>query len=357
MIGVELRHDFGSFKLDVAFQTSGGVTALFGRSGAGKTSVVNAVAGLMRPQAGRIVIGDQVLFDSETRTFLPPAQRRIGYVFQEGRLFPHMTVRSNLTYGGRFAPKGSGAAPDFEAVVDLLGIQHLLDRRPAALSGGEKQRVAIGRALLSRPNLLLMDEPLAALDETRKAELLPFLERLGKDSRVPILYVSHSVPEILRLADNLVLIDQGRVAAAGTLGDVMTSPASLNALGPSAIGAIIPANIAAHEDGGVTRLSSPAGDILVTAQDAPVGTARQVRIAAQDVLIALQRPEGLSALNILPATVAAVQPDSLGGVLVRLQVGDAVALARVTQRSAGALGLAPGLPCYAILKSVAVSLG
>ncbi|ADO43450.1 molybdenum ABC transporter ATP-binding protein [Ketogulonicigenium vulgare] len=355
MIDVSLRHDFGGFKLDLDFRTGAGVTALFGRSGAGKTSIINAVAGLMHPQSGRIAIGDAVLFDSAKGIFLPPPRRRIGYVFQEGRLFPHMNVRRNLTYGARFAPKAAG--PDFDEVVALLGIDHLLDRPPSALSGGEKQRVAIGRALLSRPHLLLMDEPLAALDEARKAELLPYLERLRRDSRVPILYVSHSVPEILRLAQDLVLVDQGRVVAAGPLADVMSSPESVKALGPRAIGAVISARIAAHEPGEVTRMTTPAGDILVPRLQGAPGETRQIRIAAQDVMIALERPQGLSALNILPAVIRDLQPDDAGGVLIGLQLGEVRALARVTQRSRMALGLQPGLGCHAVLKSVAVSLG
>src|SRR5579875_3965665 len=209
MLEVEFTHILGGFTLDIAFSSGGGVTALFGRSGAGKTSVVHAIAGLLRPRRGRIAINGAVLVDTENRIFVPAHKRRIGYVFQEGRLFPHLTVRQNLLYGRWFtpAPRRYGR---LEHVVELLGIEPLLDRRPGLLSGGEKQRVAIGRALLSSPQLLLMDEPLASLDEGRKSEILPYIERLRDETDVPIIYVSHSVPEVTQLATTLVVLSDGK---------------------------------------------------------------------------------------------------------------------------------------------------
>lgn len=210
MLDVSVRKRQGNFQVDAAFHSPAvGVTALFGRSGSGKTSVINMVAGLSRPDDGRIAVNGAALFDSAARIDLPMDKRRCGYVFQDGRLFPHMTVRTNLTYGMKLVPRNERVI-DFDDVVDVLGIRHLLDRRPAKLSGGEKQRVAIGRALLTCPRLLLMDEPLAALDETRKGEVLPFVADLPRHFAIPVLYVSHSLDEILRLADTLVLMEGGK---------------------------------------------------------------------------------------------------------------------------------------------------
>jgi molybdate transport system ATP-binding protein len=221
---IGIRHKQGSFSLSVFFRgAESGVTALYGPSGAGKTSVVNMVAGLMRPDAGRIAINGQCLFDSAQGIDLPPEKRRIGYVFQDGRLLPHLSVRSNLVYGMRRTRVGRRFV-QFDAVVELLGISHLLQRRPAKLSGGEKQRVAIGRALLTSPELLLMDEPLASLDAVRKDEVLPFIMRLGKEFAIPILYVSHALEEIVDLATHLVMLENGRVLAAGELRTLLDRP-------------------------------------------------------------------------------------------------------------------------------------
>ena len=215
MFDVKLKKKQGDFLVDTAFSTPrNGVTALFGRSGAGKTSVINMIAGLTRPDSGFIRIHGTILFDSEQRINLAPYKRRVGYVFQEGRLFPHFSVKANLTYGMK-RNKGAKKCMDFNKVVDLLGIGHLLDRRPATLSGGEKQRIAIGRALLASPRLLLMDEPLASLDAARKAEVLPFINKLPEQFDIPILYVSHSVDEIRDLADNLVFLVDGSTRASG----------------------------------------------------------------------------------------------------------------------------------------------
>ena len=224
MLDMHVIRQQGDFRVDVAFTSpNGGVTALFGRSGAGKTSVVNMVAGLVRPDQGHIVVNGRTLFDAAKGLHIPPEKRRMGYIFQDGRLFPHLSVRANLTYGMRLTPPAERYVA-LDDVVDLLGIGHLLHRRPAKLSGGEKQRVAIGRALLTSPSLLLMDEPLASLDGIRKAEVLPFLSQLCEELSTPILYVSHSMEEVLKLADTLVLLDQGRVAAAGPIGDLMNRP-------------------------------------------------------------------------------------------------------------------------------------
>ena len=353
MLEVAVRHSFGGFTLDAAFRAPPGVTVLFGRSGSGKTSIVNAVAGLLKPDAGRIASGDWTLLDTEAGLCLPPHRRRVGYIFQEGRLFPHLTVRQNLAYGAWFAPKDA-PREDIGRVVDLLGIGALLDRRPGALSGGEKQRVAIGRALLAAPRLILADEPLAALDEARKAEILPYFERLRDEVSVPILYVSHSASEVARLATTVVALDSGRVARQGAAAEVLGDP-GVTPMGVREAGAILTGRVAAHHADGLTEIALPEGRLLLPRIGAAEGREVRVRIEAQDVMLALEAPARISALNVLPATVTELRPGAGPGMLVQLRAGGAALLARVTRRSAGALGLAPGVACFAVVKSLAVA--
>lgn len=352
-LAVSLGHRFAGLALDIAFTAPPGVTALFGRSGSGKTSVVNAVAGLLRPERGRILLDDAVLFDSDAGTFLPPHRRRMGYVFQDARLFPHLTVRQNLLFGQWFARAGSQS--DFDRIVDLLDVSALLARRPGHLSGGERQRVALGRAILSRPRLLLMDEPLAALDEARKAEILPYLERLRDELGLPILYVSHAMAEVARLATTIILIEAGRVVAAGPAAEVLSDPAAAPVFGLREAGALLTARVTAHEADGLSRLDGPAGTLWLPQVAAPPGTALRLRILAQDVMLSLGRPAGLSALNVLPATVRDIRLGSGPGALVRLDAGGETLLARVTRRSATALDLRPGRPIFAVIKAVSVA--
>jgi molybdate transport system ATP-binding protein len=223
-LDIDVKRKQGNFSIDIAFKGNrSGVTALFGSSGAGKTSIVNMVAGLSKPDAGRVAVGDRVLFDAKHHVNLPPEKRRIGYVFQDGRLLPHLSVKRNLTYGMNLTPLNQRYVK-FGQVVELLGIGHLLNRRPAKLSGGEKQRVAIGRALLTSPALLLMDEPLASLDADRKNEVLPFITRMSREFSIPILYVTHNMDEILHLASRMVILENGRVLAAGLTEDIMGRP-------------------------------------------------------------------------------------------------------------------------------------
>lgn len=343
---IHLRHAFPDFRLEVDLKLPQGVSCLFGRSGSGKTSIVNAVAGLLRPDSARIVLDGVALHD------VPPHRREVGYVFQDARLFPHLTVAQNLTYGPRvrrLRPEG------MDRIVGLLGIGALLDRRPATLSGGERQRVAIGRALLSRPRLLLMDEPLAALDEARKAEILPYVEALRDETGLPILYVSHSLPEVARLATTIAVIEAGKVVAVGPAADLLSDPATAPLLGLRDAGAVLTARIAAHEADGLTRLETEAGPLWLPHVAGQPGKPVRVRIAAQDVILARDRPVGLSALNILPGTVAALHEGQGPGVLVRLAVGPEFLLARLTRRSAQALTLQPGVQVHAVLKSVAVA--
>jgi len=355
MIEVKIDKRLGDFNLAASFAApSSGITALFGRSGTGKTSIINALAGLLTPDRGRIALDDEVLFDSETRIDLAPERRRLGYVFQEGRLFPHYSVRGNLLYGTK---RNDTSGPSFETVVDLLGIRDLLARRPADLSGGEKQRVAIGRALLASPRLLLMDEPLASLDAARKDEILPFITRLRDELKLPIFYVSHEMEEIMRLADLLVMLDNGKVAAVGPVED-LTSRLDLWPLtGRYEAGSVIRTTLRGHDASfGLSELAFPGGRLRVTRIDAPLGTAIRVRIHARDVVIATERPQHLSIRNAFPGKVLDIAPARGPVIDLRLDIGKpdqpVVLWARITLRALQELQLAPGKPVFALVKTV-----
>lgn len=352
-LSVEINHRVGDIDLKVKFDAPDGVTALFGKSGSGKTTIINAVAGLLRPDAGRIVVQDRVLFDSETGANLPAHKRRLGYIFQEARLFPHLTVRQNLKFGRWFAPAPARSA-SLDRVVEMLGIGSLLDRAPNALSGGEKQRVAIGRALLAGPELILADEPLAALDADRKAEILPYFETLRDEARIPILYVSHSASEVARLATTVVALDNGQVARQGSASEVLADP-SFTPTGVRAAGAILQATVQAHHADGLTELDAGGMVLLLPKLAKPIGAPVRVRIAAQDVILSIGRPEGLSALNILPCQVISVREGGGPGAMVSLNTAAGKILARVTRRSAAAMGLETGTPVHAVVKSVSVA--
>jgi molybdate transport system ATP-binding protein len=359
VIEVDVQKRLGAFELAAQFTApSTGITALFGRSGAGKTTLVNALAGLIRPDRGRIAIDDEILFSAADGIDRPPERRRLGYVFQEGRLFPHYSVRANLRYG---MPRGESRDPtlSFEAVVELLRLEPLLRRRPHNLSGGEKQRAAIGRALLADPRLLLMDEPLASLDLAHRAEILPFIEELRDRLRIPIVYVSHAMEEVVRLADTLVLMSEGRVAAVGTVED-LTSRLDLRPLtGRFEAGAVIRASVAGSDlVFGLTELSFPGGRLRVPHLGLPLGTPVRARIRARDVALALERPQGLSILNVFAGRVVEIAADQGPMVDVRLDIGKpdrpVVLWARITRRSTHDLRLEVGKPLHALVKSVAL---
>ncbi len=352
-LSVAVQHDTGAFHLDARFEAPAGVTVLFGRSGSGKTSVINALAGLIQPKSGRIAVQDRVVFDSARGIDLPPHRRRLGYIFQDARLFPHLSVRQNLDYGRWFARKGR-QSDDATRVIDFLGIGALLERKPATLSGGEKQRVAIGRALLSGPDLLLADEPLASLDEPRKAEILPYFERLRDELSVPILYVSHNPAEVARLATTVVVLQDGRVMrhgpAADLLGDPLFVPTSIRA-----VGAVLSATVRRHHDDGLTELDVGGAAMFLPRVAQPVGQALRIRVPGQDVILSRARPEGLSALNILPGRVTGIRTGDGPGAVIALDTVAGTLLARVTRRSAEALDLAEGVACHAIIKSLAIA--
>ena len=352
-LAIDVRQRLGAFALNAAFESGGRLTALFGPSGSGKTALVNLIAGLGRPDEGRIAVDGRILVDTRARTFVPAHRRRIGYVFQDGRLFPHLTVRQNLAYGRLFARR-TDAWADLPRIVDLLGIGHLLDRRPARLSGGERSRVAIGRALAASPGLMLMDEPLAALDEARKAEILPYVERLRDEVGIPIVYVSHAIAEVAQLATDIVVLSGGRVAASGPTRDVL---ARLDLAGPeerdetaALVDAVLEGQDAAFS---LSILRSAAGTWRVPRIEAPPGARLRARIRARDVMLALDRPERISALNVLPAVVRALsEGPGATDALVDLDAGGDRLLARVTRQTVVALALAPGAPVWAIVKAV-----
>jgi molybdate transport system ATP-binding protein len=354
VLEVDFEHRLGSFELDIHFRAGRGLTALFGRSGAGKTSVVNAIAGLIRPDKGRIVVDGSVLIDTGSGIRAPVHKRRIGYIFQEGRLFPHLTVRQNLLFGRWFGPRSPPSA-GLHSVVDLLGIGSLLDRRPGRLSGGEKQRVTIGRALLADPLLLLMDEPLASLDAQRKEEILPYIERLREQGNVPIVYVSHSVSEVSRLASTIVLISDGRVHAVGPVREVMGRAELYPMAGRFEAGAVLAARVVAHDEHWrLTELGGTFGKLTVQQLGVPVGAALRVRIRSRDVILAAAPPPGISALNVLAGRVEALVPIEEAALEVQLRLGDERLLARVTRRSGAALGLMPGQEVFAVIKTIAI---
>jgi molybdate transport system ATP-binding protein len=317
--------------------------------------LVNIVAGLIRPDSGRVILAGEPVFDSAARIFVPPHRRRLGYVFQDARLFPHLSVAQNLDYGRWFAGLARDRAA-FDGVVELLGIAHLLDRRPSKLSGGERQRVAIGRALLRGPRLLLMDEPLASLDDQRKEEILPYLERLRDQHAIPILYVSHAVPEVARLATTIVVLSEGRVAAQGSPAELLPRVDLFPLLGRAEAGAVIDVQVLSHDAVyGLTTLHSPAGLWRVPQVEAAVGARLRLRVRARDVMLSLSPPGDISALNSFAATVTEIGTDRGAIVDVRLACAGGVNLvARVTRLSVDRLGLLPGTAVHALVKSVAL---
>ncbi len=354
MIEFDCRLDRDRFVLDAAFEGDAGVTALFGASGSGKSTIIRLIAGLERPQRGRVVLDGRPLLDTSTGISLPPWRRRIGLVFQDAKLFPHLSVRQNLTYGRYFAPKRE-AGVDFDTAVQVLGIDHLLGQHPHTLSGGERQRVGIGRALLAAPELLLMDEPLASLDIPRKAEILAYVEILRDEFGIPIVYVSHSIEEVTRLADHLVLVSDGGTVAAGTVAEIMGRPDLEPITGRFQAGSVIEARVAEHDlDGGLTALDFDGGRLLVLVVDALPGERVRVRLRARDVALALAPPPDTSFLNVLEGTVTAVSPRKGALVDVTLAVGGAVVISRVSQQSCDRLALAPGKRAFALVKAVAL---
>lgn len=353
-IRATFRIDRGDFLLDVDLTLpSQGVTALFGHSGSGKTTILRAIAGLEHTQGGYFSLGNEVWQDDDQGIFVPTHQRSLGYVFQEASLFEHLTVEDNLDFGLKRIPSSERRFQQSD-VTELLGISALLNRRPASLSGGERQRVAIARALLSAPKLLLMDEPLAALDLKRKQEILPYLERLHDELSIPIIYVSHSPDEVARLADHLVLLDIGKVAASGPLTETLARADLPQAFADDA-GVVIETVVAAHDVDDLTQLDFAGGSIYVASRSEPVGHRLRCRVHARDVSLAVECPLPSSILNILPGTITAIaSTDTPGHILVQLRLGTTPLLSRITERSRKALNLHVGQQVWAQVKAVAL---
>jgi molybdate transport system ATP-binding protein len=359
-IQADFKGTLGSFSLDAAFAAPAkGVTALFGPSGCGKTTVLRCIAGLQRLQDGLCVVGGDVWQD-RNGAFLPTHKRPLGYVFQEASLFAHLSVRRNLMFGAPSGGAGKGKIA-FDEVVELLGVTALLDRAPGKLSGGERQRVAIGRALLSQPKLLLMDEPLSALDRATKDEILPFLERLRDRLKLPIVYITHAIAEVERLADQIVLMEKGRVIGAGPLEDLQSDPGLPLAIARDAA-VTLNGVIEGHDTRyGLLTLRVRGGSLIAPAPKAAIGERRRVRVIAGDVSLAREPPGLSSILNVLPARIVSAKPVDADEMIAVLALGadgaGARLLSRLTRKSWDALGLVEGTGVHAQVKAVALAPG
>ncbi|RON22425.1 molybdenum ABC transporter ATP-binding protein [Pseudomonas lini] len=357
MIHTRLKLNYSGFSLDVDLQLPGrGVTALYGHSGSGKTTCLRCIAGLEQAEQGFIQINDEVWQDSDKGIFVPPHKRALGYVFQEASLFPHLSVRANLEFGLRRIPHQQRRV-DMAHATELLGIGHLLDRDSQNLSGGERQRIGIARALLTSPKLLLMDEPLAALDTQRKNEILPYLQRLHDELDIPVLYVSHSQDEVARLADHLVLLSDGKALASGPIGETLARLDLPLALGDDA-GVVIEGHVSAYDaDYQLLTLQLPNTELSIRVTHSPMaeGQALRCKVQARDVSLSLQGVEQSSILNRLPVTVISeIGADNAAHVLIRLNAAGTPLLARITRYSRDQLGVHPGQQLWAQIKAVAV---
>jgi molybdate transport system ATP-binding protein len=354
MLSVAVKKRRGSFSLDAHFELpTPGVVALFGRSGCGKSTLVNAIAGLLDADAGRVALDDIVLLDTEQRLYVAPEHRRIGYVFQDARLFPHLSVAANLKYGERRAPPQRFV--NLDTAVGLLDLGSLMDRRTHQLSGGERQRVAIGRALLSQPRLLLLDEPLASLDAARRDEVLPYLETLRDQLAVPMVYVSHSFDEVLRLATYVVLMESGKTIAQGGVGEMSLNSSLRSIIGADAVGAIVDGTVLGMDpSSGLLRVKLGHGELRVEAANAAVGAKLRVQLLARDLIVATQEPQHLSVRNILTGVIARVTSDDADSDLVAIDIGGTTIMARVTKAATRELALEPGLPAWALVKAVSL---
>jgi molybdate transport system ATP-binding protein len=366
MLSVSARKSRGAFALDACFELpTPGVVALFGRSGCGKTTLVNIIAGLLDADAGRVALDDVVLLDTERHVKLAPERRRIGYVFQDARLFPHLRVAANLEYGEIRArrrarrrlrqPMPARPHVSIDTVVALLDLGPLMGRRTHELSGGERQRIAIGRALLSQPNLLLLDEPLASLDAARREEVLPYLELLRDQLGIPMVYVSHDFDEIWRLATSVVLMAAGRTIAQGGVGEMSLNKDLRSIIGADAVGAIVDGTILGPDpSSGLMRVRVGDGELRVQAVNAAAGATLRVQLLARDLIVATRRPEHLSVRNVLRGFITGVAGDDLDSVLVGIDIGGVTIMSRVTKSAARELALAPGLPVWALVKAVSL---
>lgn len=352
MLEVAVRQQRGTFLLDAVFRApTPGVVALFGRSGCGKTTLINLLAGLLDAQQGRIRLDDATWLDSGSAVSLAAEKRRVGYVFQDSRLFPHYSVRGNLLYGAKRAPRGANTTGSFDEIVALLGLGTLLDRRTGGLSGGERQRVALGRALLAQPRLLLLDEPLASLDAARREEVLPYLERLRDACSIPMILVTHQFDEVLRLATHVVVMDTGRVVAEGDIASVSLSPALRAIVGPDALGAVVDGVVLEGGGDDLAAIAVGTGVLRISRDGAMPGERLRVQLLARDIILAISEPSGLSVRNQLSGTVISVAAD-LDSDLIEVDIGGAAILARITRAATAALDIRVGTPVWALVKAV-----
>ena len=354
MIQVNVALKLGAFNLDVAFENGAGITALFGRSGSGKSMTINLIAGLAQPDHGTIVLDGRTLVDTKASIFVPAYRRRVGLVFQDAQLFPHLTVKQNLLFGRWFAPRTARTVA-FASLIETLGIGHLLKRKPARLSGGEKQRVAIGRALLASPEILLMDEPLASLDTERKLEILPLIESLRDDLHIPIVYVSHAIDEVARLASRVIVLENGHVVAAGTVDDVLGPGLSGTGLSRFVQSSVVTGKLAAVDtEYGLTKIAHPAGTIWLTGRACPIGRDARIVIKSTDITLSKTPVESLSVRTTLAGRVADIETDGpFAGISVDLN-GQGRLFALATRKAVDALKLRQGDRVYALIKTVAL---
>lgn len=352
-VEIDIQRRRGDFSLQVCFSSHGGLTAFFGRSGSGKTSLVNLMAGLDTPDQGRISVNGQILFDAAAGINVPVQKRRLGYVFQDSRLFPHLNVRQNLMYGARFA-LASDPPQDFTEIVELLGLSGLLTRQTPALSGGEKQRVAIGRALLACPKLLLMDEPLASVDAGRKGEIISFIENLRDRLKIPIFYVSHAMDEVIRLADTMVVLDDGKAIATGGVEEIMSRLDLHPMTGRYEAGAVIPVSVLRHDDTYQLSVLGFGENLLwVPRVELASGESLRVRIRARDVALSRVRPQMTSLLNIFSGTVQEISQDGQPQAEILLDIGVPL-IARITRKSVVEMDLKVGDHVFAMIKAAAI---
>jgi molybdate transport system ATP-binding protein len=360
VLSVSLDKRRAGFALKVAFDVpTPGIVALFGRSGCGKSTTINLIAGLLEPDSGYVKLDDVTLVDTQNNISVRAEQRRIGYVFQDARLFPHMNVLGNLRYGQKRA-QDAGQRIGFDEVVALLGLGTLLERRPNRLSGGEKQRVALGRALLSQPRLLLLDEPLASLDAARREEVLPYLEALRDRLSIPMIFVSHQFDEVLRLATHVVLLEGGQVAAQGSTSEISLAPALRAIVGPEAVGAVLDGVVASIDgDKKLAELRVGSGTLRISARDllatgASAGTTVRVQLLARDIILATEPPHALSVRNSIAGVVEDIVADDDDAALVRVDIGGETVLSRITTAAAEALLLHRGSRVWVLIKAVSM---
>ncbi|MDD5216451.1 MAG: molybdenum ABC transporter ATP-binding protein [Methylococcales bacterium] len=369
-ITARFKLNYGDFELSINLRLpNSGISVLYGHSGSGKTTLLRCIAGLQQAQEGYLEINGSVWQDSDVGVFLPTHKRSLGYVFQDANLFSHLTVRENLNFGLKrikanppppskrgafFSPLGKGGGGDFNHIVNLLGIEHLMNRMPERLSGGEKQRVAIARALVLNPEILLMDEPLASLDSKRKQEILPFLTRLNQELNIPVLYVTHSQQEVAQLADYLVLMEAGKVQAAGKLSETL-SRLDLPLSQERDASSVWNAMVVEHEtEFHLTRVAFEGGSLSLPAIETKLGTPLRVQIHARDVSIVLETPRATSILNVLPAIIVGISDGENGQSIVRLEVGTQPLLAHITRKSALVLNLKIGKAVFVQIKSTSI---